>query len=50
MLLNMARSLELSKLSLVTKVLLTKVVLLALAKMCSSESSHLPSQMAKVWS
>ena len=48
MLLNMARSLELFKLSLVTEMLLTKLLLLALAKMCSSVASHLPSQMAKL--
>ena len=39
---------ERSKLSLVTLVLMTKLLPLALAKMCSSEDSHLPSQMAKL--
>ena len=38
---------EPSKLNLVTVLLLTKLVLLALAKMCSPVASHLPSQIAK---
>ena len=50
MLLNKIKSIELSKLNLVTKMLLTKLLLLALAKMCVSETSHLPSQTAKLWS
>ena len=48
MLLNTLRSMELSKLNLVTVLLLTKLVLLALAKMCSPVASHFPSQMAKL--
>ena len=48
MLLNTLRSMEPSKLNLVTVLLLTKLVLLALAKMCSPVASHLPSQMAKL--
>ena len=49
MLLNTLRSIEPSKLNLVTVRLLTKFVLLALAKMCSPVASHLPSQMAKLF-
>ena len=48
MLLKTPRSMEPSKLNLVTVLLLTKLVLFALAKMCSPVDSHLPSQIAKL--
>ena len=48
MLLKTPRSVEPFKLNLVTVLLLTKLVLLALAKMCSPVASHLPSQIAKL--